>query len=384
MFVVVADIEIIALQTGFIDGESTMNTQESRRYLGTTLATLLIAAGSAAPVWGAPPAKAAKPQSQSQSYGMGTLSMAQGQYQFYPQGCLHNGNRAVCSFVAVYSGANQANVNAWAGYAGQWTANVQFVDNAHVPHAADTAYFIDSFGARQPTLFIQQGTQASITIEFPNVDPAVSAGEFHLGNQIVGGIAVNQANYAAPPGNMNAGGAAPQQMMPQQPVYNGAAPGVQGNMPQQQTAMQQPQQQACTPQNANSPLCKANDKVNGATTQAAGLTQSAQVLSGTLKSLFGKSTPAPAPAPQQQPYVQTGYPQQQQQYQQVPQQQQPYPQNANPQQGQPYPQGQYPQQQQYPQGQYPQQQQQAQQPQYTQQQPAPVQYAQQPQAQQPR
>ena len=308
--------------------------------------------------------------------------MAQSQYQFYPQGCLHNGNRAVCSFVAVYSGANQANVNAWAGYFGQWTQNLQFVDNAHVPHGADTAYFIDSFGARQPTLFIQQGTQASITVEFPNVDPAVSAGEFHLGNQIVGGIAVNQANYTAPPGNMNAGGAAPQPMMPQQPAYNGAAPGVQGNMPQQQMATQQPQQQACTPQNANSSLCKANDKVNGATTQAAGLTQSAQVLSGTLKSLFGKSTPAAAPAPQQQPYVQTAYPQQQ--YQQAPQQQQPYPQNANPQQQQPYPQGQYPQQQQYPQGQYPQQQQQAQQPQYTQQQPAPVQYAQQPQGQQPR
>jgi hypothetical protein len=370
MFVVVADIEIITLQTGFIDGESTMNTHESRSYLGATLATLLLAAGSAAtPVWGAPPARAAKPQSQSQSYGMGTLSMAQGQYQFYPQGCLHNGNRAVCSFVAVYSGANQANVNAWGGYYGQWTQNMQFVDNAHVPHGSDTAYFIDSFGARQPTLFIQQGTQASITVEFPNVDPAVTAGEFHLGNQIVGGIAVNQANYSAPPGNMNAGGPAPQQMMPQQPAYNGV-PGVQGNMPQQQMAMQQsPQQQTCTAQNANSPLCRANDKVTGATTQAAGLSQSAQVLSGTLKSLFGKSTPATAPAPQQQPYVQAAYPQQQQQY---PQQQQ-----------QPYPQGQYQQQQQYPQGQYPQQQQAAQ-PQYPQQQPAQVQYAQQPQAQQPR
>jgi hypothetical protein len=292
------------------------------------------------------------------------LSMAQGQYQFYPQGCLHNGNRAVCSFVAVYSGANQSNVNAWAGYGGQWTQNVQFVDNAHVPHPADTAYFMDSFGARQPTLFIQQGTQASITVEFPNVDPAVTAGEFHLGNQIVGGIAVNQANYAAPPSNMNAGGAAPQPMMPQQPTYNGAAPAAPANMPQQQFAMQQPQQQSqqCTPQNANSALCRANDKVNGATTQVASMTQSAQVLSGTLKSLFGKSTPAAAPAaapaPQQQ-YVPTNYPQQQQP---------PYPQQQ-----QQYPQGQYPQQQaQYPQGQYPQQQ-----PQYAQPQQPGVQYAQQ-------
>lgn len=348
-----------------------MNTQESRRYLGAALATLVVAAGNAT-AWGAPPARAAKPQTQSQSYGTGTLSMAQGQYQFYPQGCLHNGNRAVCNFVAVYSGANQANVNAWAGYWGQWTQNLQFVDNAHIPHPSDMAYFMDSFGARQPTLFIQQGTQTSITVEFPNVDPAVTSGEFHLGNQIIGGIAVNQANYAAPGSNMNAGGVAPQPMMPQQPAYNGAPPPAQANMPQQQLAMQQPQQQQCTPQNANSPLCRANDKVTGATTQVAAMSQSAQVLSGTLKSLFGKPAAAPAPAPQQQ-YVPANYPQQQQQ--QYPQQQ-------------PYPQGQYPQQQQYPQGQYPQQQQQvpqgqyvqqqAPQPQYTQQQPPPVQYAQQP------
>lgn len=347
-----------------------MNTPESGRYLGAALATLLLAAGNAAvPAWGAPPAKAARPQSSSQAYGMGTLSMAQGQYQFYPQGCLHNGNRAVCSFVAVYSGASQANVNAWAGYGGQWTANLQFVDNAHVPHAADAAYFIDSFGARQPILFIQQGTQASITVEFPSVDPAVTGGEFHLGNQIIGGIAVNQANYAVPSNNLNAQGLAPQPAMmqpgaPQQPGFNGAAPPVQTNMPQQQMAMQPQQQQACTPQNANTPLCRANDKVNGATTQVNSMTQSAQVLSGTLKSLFGKSAPAAAPAPApQQPYQQAAYPQQQQAYPQ----QAPYPQQQ-----QPYPQGQNPQQQaQYPQAQYPQQQ-----PQYAQPQPG-VQYAQQ-------
>ena len=355
-----------------------MNTQESRQYLGAALTTLLFAAGNAvAPAaWGAPPApaKAAKPQ--SQNYGMGTLSMAQGQYQFYPQGCLHNGNRAVCSFVAVYSGGSQGNVNAWAGYYGQWTQNLQLVDNGHVPHGADTAYFIDSFGAHQPTLFIQQGTQVSITVEFPNVDPAVTGGEYHLGNQIIGGIAVNQANYGAPPpANMNAG-VAPQPGMPQQPQYNGVAPAGQNNM-QQQYAVQQPQQQACTPQTANTPLCKANDKVTGATTQATSMAQSAQVLSGTLKGLFGKSAPAAAPAPApQQPYQQASYPQQQQPYpqqgqyvqqqpqypqqgqyvQQQPQypQQQPYPQGQPPQ-GQ-APQGQYPQQQQYPQAQYPQQQ----------------------------
>jgi len=334
-----------------------MNMQESRRYWGAALATLVVAAGNAT-ASAAPPARAAKPQSQSQSYGTGTLSMAQGQYQFYPQGCLHNGNRAVCSFVAVYSGANQANVNAWAGYWGQWTQNLQFVDNAHIPHPSDMAYFMDAFGARQPTLFIQQGTQASITVEFPNVDPAVTSGEFHLGNQIIGGIAVNQANYAAPGSNMNAGGVTPQPMMPQQPAYNGAPPAVPGNLPQQQLAMQQPQQAQCTPQNANSALCRANDKVSGATAQVAAMSQSAQVLSGTLKSLFGKPTPAPAPAPQQQ-YVPANYPQQQQT---------PYPQQQ-----QPNPQGQYPQQQaQYPQAQYPQPQ-----PQYTQPQQPGVQYAQQ-------
>jgi hypothetical protein len=186
-----------------------------------------------------------------------------------------------------------------------------------------------------------------------------------LGNQIIGGIAVNQANYAVPSNNLNAQGVAPQPGMmqpgaPQQPGFNGAAPAVPTNMPQQQMAMQPQQQQACTPQTANTPLCRANDKVNGATTQVASMTQSAQVLSGTLKSLFGKSTPAPAP---QQPYQQPAYPQQQQAYPQ----QAPYPQQQ-----QPYPQGQNPQQQaQYPQPQYPQQQ-----PQYAQPQPG-VQYAQQ-------
>jgi len=44
-------------------------------------------------------------------------------------------------------------------------AGVQFVDDAHVPHHSDTRYFLDKY----------------------------ASGEFHPGNQVVGGVSVGSA-----------------------------------------------------------------------------------------------------------------------------------------------------------------------------------------------
>lgn len=118
------------------------------------------------------PNLAAAPPARAQTAGMGTLSI--GQSQFYPQGCMHNGNRAICNFLLVFTGL-QATAPAWNGA----TAQIQFIDNAHVPHKADAGYFIDSFGAHQPALMLQRGDPVWITFEFPDVDPAVTYGEFH-------------------------------------------------------------------------------------------------------------------------------------------------------------------------------------------------------------
>ena len=182
-----------------------MNAQDSRRYLRPRLTMLLLCAGATAPAWTAPSAKppaapAAPPaKTQSTTVNGGTLSLAHGNYQFAPQGCTHNGNRAICNFFVTYSGAPSGNVNAWAGYYGQWTMNVQLVDNFHVPHGPDAAYFIDGSGTHQPVLFIQRGTQVWVAVEFPNVDGTVSNGEFHMGNQIVGGIVFSQPNGQGAP-----------------------------------------------------------------------------------------------------------------------------------------------------------------------------------------
>jgi hypothetical protein len=218
------------------------------KYLWAGLVVPLFCTGAVVPALAAPPAKAppapapaappaATPPSRSQppqSYGSGTLSLANGNYQFAPQGCTHNGNRAICNFYVTYSGAQQGNVNAWAGYYGQWTMNVQLVDSLHVPHGPDTSYFIDATGAHQPMMFIQQGTQVWLAVEFPNVDFSVTSGEFHMGNQIVGGVAIvqpqqPQQQYAAAP-------SAPQQQYagpPSVPQQQYAGP---PSVPQQQYA----------------------------------------------------------------------------------------------------------------------------------------------------
>jgi hypothetical protein len=244
-----------------------MNARYLIRYRSPRLAMLLLCAGAApalsaappAPPPKAPPAPApARPAPAAAQYGTGTLSLANGNYQFSPQGCTHNGNRAICNFFVTYSGAQQGSVNAWGSYYGQWTMQVQLVDNLHVPHQPDTSYFIDATGAHQPTLFIQQGLQVWVTIEYANVDASVTAGEFHMGNQIVGGIAIGQLNAQASPAPSSG---APPAVAPQPPPGVAVLQPVAQQPVAQPPAAQQPVQhpECDTPGNASYStfFCKA-------------------------------------------------------------------------------------------------------------------------------
>ncbi len=111
-----------------------------------------------------------------------------GTRNYYPQGCVHNGNHAICTFTFVNQG-NMATINATPG--GElWGA--QFVDNGHVPHSFDSFYFVDQFGTHQNQLIVQPGNQGTLVLEFAQVDPAVTSGEYHLQNQILGGVQFGQ------------------------------------------------------------------------------------------------------------------------------------------------------------------------------------------------
>ena len=215
----------------------------------------------------------------AQSYAAGTLQY--GQRVYYPQGCVHNGNRAVCSFTFVNQG-QAITVNA--GIAGSELTGISFVDNGHVPHAPDAAYFIDPFGSQRNQLFLNKNDTGLMTVEFKDVDPAVTSGEFHLRDQIIGRIAVAQPNYsppgAAPAAGAQVAGAAPQ--APMQPLQPQAQPQI------PQTAA------PCVP---GTSACNAQAKVTAAQANVAGWAG----LVNSFKSM-GPGAPAPvqqvAPAPQ--------------------------------------------------------------------------------------
>ena len=245
-----------------------MHTQDSRKCPPPRMATLCLLAAAAAPVLGSPakppaaapappksPAPAAAPpaNSQASSYGGGSLSLANGNYQFAPEGCTHNGNRAICNFYVTYLGSPSGNVNAWAGYYGQWTMNVQLIDNLHVPHGPDTAYFIDASGTHQPVLFLQRGTQVWVSVEYPNVDGSVTNGEFHMGNQVVGGVVIAQPN------GQGATASAPQLAMATAPATTGYAA---QSAPPQTAAAPPLNCVAGTPGYSGAALCNVSDKVN--------------------------------------------------------------------------------------------------------------------------
>jgi len=128
---------------------------------------------------------------------VGTGTLAWGTRVYSSTGCTHNGNSAVCTFTFVNQG-NEANLAA--GGAGE-LSGIQLVDDAHVPHRWDGAYFMDKYGAQQRRLVVEPGDTGTYVVVFPNVNEHVVSAEFHLRNQVVGGISVGAAgsNAATPP-----------------------------------------------------------------------------------------------------------------------------------------------------------------------------------------
>jgi hypothetical protein len=115
---------------------------------------------------------------------VGTGTLAWGTRVYTSTGCVHNGNSAVCTFTFVNQG-NEATLAAGAELAG-----IQFVDDAHVPHHWSGAHFMDKYGEQQARLIVQPGDTGTYVVVFPNVNPKVASAEFHLREQIVGGITV--------------------------------------------------------------------------------------------------------------------------------------------------------------------------------------------------
>jgi hypothetical protein len=76
-------------------------------------------------------------------------------------------------------------------------AGIQFVDDAHVPHHAVSAHFLDKYGTQQPRLLVQPGDSGTYVITFPDVNSQVTTGDFHLRQQIVGGVTFSGAASGA-------------------------------------------------------------------------------------------------------------------------------------------------------------------------------------------
>ena len=73
--------------------------------------------------------------------------------------------------------------------------------DAHVPHRWDGAHFLDKYGTQQPRLIVQQGDAGTYVVTFPNVNSQVTSAEFHLRNQIIGGVTFSAAQTTAAAGN---------------------------------------------------------------------------------------------------------------------------------------------------------------------------------------
>jgi hypothetical protein len=121
----------------------------------------------------------------SGSVGSGTLAWQTRVYR--STGCVHNGNMAVCTFTFANQG-NEATL-----VAGSEMSGIQLVDDAHVPHHATSAHFLDKYGTQQPRLLVQPGDSGTYILTFPDVNSQVSTGDFHLRQQIVGGVTFSSA-----------------------------------------------------------------------------------------------------------------------------------------------------------------------------------------------
>jgi hypothetical protein len=121
--------------------------------------------------------------------GSGTL--AWGTRVYSSTGCEHNGNSAVCTFTFTNQG-NEATL-----VAGSEMAGIQLVDDAHVPHHTNAAHFLDKYGTQQPRLLVQAGDTGTYVLTFPDVNSQVTSGDFHLRQQIVGGVTFSASNSSA-------------------------------------------------------------------------------------------------------------------------------------------------------------------------------------------
>ena len=121
--------------------------------------------------------------------GSGTLAWQTRVYS--STGCQHNGNSAVCTFTF----ANQG--NAATLVAGGELQGIQLVDDAHVPHHANSAHFLDKYGTQQSRLLVQPGDTGTYVVTFPDVNSQVTSADFHLRQQVVGGITFSSSNSAA-------------------------------------------------------------------------------------------------------------------------------------------------------------------------------------------
>ena len=258
----------------------------SRRIPG--LLTLSLVTLAAAPAQSEPPAAQGAPPS------LGTLEY--GPTLYYPQGCDHNGSTVVCTFVFVHQ-AESASIRAGGG--GSQLTGIQFVDDAHVPHAPNNAYFVDRYGARQHLLTVNRGDQGTMMVEFPLVDPRVSSGELHLGTQVLGGIPVGQGGGGPAPGAPNTLAAGNTQA---------AAPAAASVRQAAATPQSAAAPANCnTPQMANTSACRLTNKINNANTSlnnganaVAAPANAVKQLGDTIGNLFGKK-PAQAPAAPTQP-----------------------------------------------------------------------------------
>ena len=237
------------------------------------------------------------------SAALGTLEY--GADIYYPQGCAHNGSTVVCTFVFVHQ-AETASVRA--GVAGSQLTGIQFVDDGHVPHSPNNAYFVDKYGTRQHVLTLNRGDQGTMLVEFPLVDARVSSGELHLGTQMLAGIPVS-AGAAAAVGAPNAlaapntPGAAP---APVAAAASAPRPGAAQAGAAAQQVGSAGDSTCNTPQLAHTAGCKLNSKIRQAeanTTNTAnsiaapvGAVSDAAKQISSLFSGFRKATPAAAPA----------------------------------------------------------------------------------------
>jgi hypothetical protein len=264
--------------------------------IGTATAAVLLAAGSGARA-DAPPAPAAS---------FGTLEY--GTNIYYPQGCQHNGSTVVCTFAFVHQAETQT---VRAGGGGSQLTGIQFIDDAHVPHQPNNAYFVDRYGARQHVLTLNRADQGTMMVEFPLVDARVTSAQLQLGTQVLAGIPVTAPGAAAPataanPAPATTAAAAPvRTAAATAPAAAPAAAAPTATPIQAASAASSSVQSTCnTPQMAKMTGCKLDAKIhqaevsstNQATSIAAPISavgDAAKQLSG----LFGSFTKKPATAP---------------------------------------------------------------------------------------